>query len=299
MLGAKSEASLDYDLNIAQKNAKLYDNIAKQSQCKRTMLMSTLSEYGLNKVRDTHLALLSAYIDGSRALEVGCGSGRLAQELSKHAREFYGFDISFESVKRARRCSYSGLPSDSANNLFFVGNTLSLPFSDGFFDVIACSQVLEHVPNTAGALAEMWRVLKRKGIVSISVPNAAVVFYPLEFFSIIRHHGLRRLQALLSRQSDWASGEAYDRPFLPRQFVRLIKQSGFRILKFKTVLFYLWRRPYSDFITWLDQRRLIVPDVFIHWYSRLDRLLIESGLPMLRNLGTRQFILAVKDEKKN
>jgi SAM-dependent methyltransferase len=46
----------------------------------------------------------------------------------------------------------------------------SIPFSDGFFDVVLCSHVLEHVPDDLEAISEMRRVVKEHGWALINVP---------------------------------------------------------------------------------------------------------------------------------
>ena len=40
------------------------------------------------------------------------------------------------------------------------GDALTLPFADGTFDKIIASEVLEHIPDDVGAIAELTRVLK-------------------------------------------------------------------------------------------------------------------------------------------
>ena len=52
-----------------------------------------------------------------------------------------------------------------------VGDALSLPFSDNYFDRLICSEVLEHIPDYSGALAEIWRITKPGGRIGISVPH--------------------------------------------------------------------------------------------------------------------------------
>lgn len=45
-----------------------------------------------------------------------------------------------------------------------------MTYEDNFFDAIICSHVLEHVPDDAKAMSEMFRVLKPKGWAIINVP---------------------------------------------------------------------------------------------------------------------------------
>ncbi|MBW1707096.1 MAG: methyltransferase domain-containing protein, partial [Deltaproteobacteria bacterium] len=57
-----------------------------------------------------------------------------------------------------------------------AGSVLAIPFKDGFFDVVACYEVLEHVPyrNFAGALKELGRVSCRHVI--LSFPDVTSVY---------------------------------------------------------------------------------------------------------------------------
>jgi SAM-dependent methyltransferase len=52
-----------------------------------------------------------------------------------------------------------------------VGDALALPYSDGAFDVVIASEILEHVPEDRGAIAELVRVLRPGGSLAITVPR--------------------------------------------------------------------------------------------------------------------------------
>ncbi len=51
------------------------------------------------------------------------------------------------------------------------GDALSLPFPDASFDVVIISEVMEHIPDDKGVLAEMVRVLKPGGRIAVTVPR--------------------------------------------------------------------------------------------------------------------------------
>ena len=51
------------------------------------------------------------------------------------------------------------------------GDALALPFADETFDRVICSEVLEHIPDDLGAMAELARVLRRGGTMAITVPR--------------------------------------------------------------------------------------------------------------------------------
>jgi SAM-dependent methyltransferase len=51
------------------------------------------------------------------------------------------------------------------------GDALDLPYSDGTFDCVIASEILEHVPEDDRAIAELVRVLKPGGSLAITVPR--------------------------------------------------------------------------------------------------------------------------------
>lgn len=112
---------------------------------------------------------------GDRFLDLGCGEGR-----HLHAAYFaapvlaVGVDLKFEDVARTRAglAEIGALEAEGGRAAgLAVGNALALPFPDGAFDKIVCSEVLEHIPDYRAALAEIHRVLRPGGLLAVSVPR--------------------------------------------------------------------------------------------------------------------------------
>ena len=83
-------------------------------------------------------------------LEVGCGSGTLAQMLITDAKvEYAGFDIADEGVKKARL-------KNPDRGTFFVGNATDPDTYRIDYDGIVCVEVLEHILEDRGVI-ECWR----------------------------------------------------------------------------------------------------------------------------------------------
>ena len=96
----------------------------------------------------------------SSVLEVGCGEGHMQQALMRYPfAERIAFDIDAPIVAEARRIA--------PESRYLVADGQSLPFPDGRFDVVMATEVLEHVPDPARALAEMRRVSRRYVLVSV------------------------------------------------------------------------------------------------------------------------------------
>lgn len=55
-------------------------------------------------------------------------------------------------------------------NVDIVGNADVLPFKNEIFDVVICQAVLEHVSNPQKVVKEIYRVLKREGLVYAEIP---------------------------------------------------------------------------------------------------------------------------------
>lgn len=111
---------------------------------------------------------------GQRVLDLGCGEGRHAVHLfASEPVEVYGVDLKFSDVQTA--CTRAQPFGDAPGQLLFgVADAHRLPFADNSFDVVICSEVLEHIENYRGVLAEIDRVLKPAGVFAVSVP----AFFP-------------------------------------------------------------------------------------------------------------------------
>ena len=106
---------------------------------------------------------------GVRVLDAGCGNGRhLYEAFKKPGVDVVGLDLKSEDVTKARNMmrlmEKVGEGGDGAWGIF-TGDVTKLPFSDH------SSDVLEHIPDEAGAIREITRVLKPGEILVVSVPR--------------------------------------------------------------------------------------------------------------------------------
>ncbi len=112
--------------------------------------------------------------DGAWALDLGCGQGRHLHAIyyATKARAV-GVDLSVDDLKTARQGFEAAPNLDDPEPRWSVlaGNALTLPFADNQFDVIVCSEVLEHIPDYQQALTEITRILKPGGQLAVSVPR--------------------------------------------------------------------------------------------------------------------------------
>lgn len=106
-------------------------------------------------------------------VDVGAGF----ETYPRLVRERYGVSVLYADFNHQANLPLDGFPADRLDRAVTAGVT-RLPFPDGAFDVVLCSEVLEHLVRPIEALAELMRVARR-----------AVVLTSLE---ALAPHALRR-----------------------------------------------------------------------------------------------------------
>jgi SAM-dependent methyltransferase len=118
------------------------------------------------------------YPPGSRVLEAGCGVGAQTVILAGNSPQaaFTSIDISEESLAEAER----RVVGVGFTNVSFQGaDIFNLPFTTAHFDHIFVCFVLEHLPDPAGALEVLARVLKPGGSITvIEGDHGSAYFHP-------------------------------------------------------------------------------------------------------------------------
>lgn len=100
-----------------------------------------------------------------RVLDIGCGSGWMAERLQQHGTEAYGIDTSQAAI---------ALASEKVDpSRLKCGTLMSARFEAGFFDAAVAVHVLEHVEDPVAFATEARRILKEGGILLLRIPNIA------------------------------------------------------------------------------------------------------------------------------
>ena len=99
--------------------------------------------------------------DTGRALDLGCGDGRLTGLL--RAPEVVAADVSAVALERARRRLLEFRTVE-------LEPDAPLPFSDGEFDLVLCADTIEHVRDVQLLLSEARRVLRPGGRLAVATP---------------------------------------------------------------------------------------------------------------------------------
>jgi len=110
--------------------------------------------------RLAHLERLGVQLPARRALDFGCGVGRVTQALADRFAQVDGIDIAPTMIELARRANRHG-----ERCRYHLAESETLPFPDGTFDLVTSVLVLQHMPPTAAAraLRELARVVAPGG----------------------------------------------------------------------------------------------------------------------------------------
>jgi SAM-dependent methyltransferase len=109
---------------------------------------------------------------GMRVLDAGCGSGRhLCESFRTPGVDVAGVDLNRDDLGKAKGFLSLMAKEQKGRWLVAQADITRLPFTDGSFDVVICSEVLEHIEDNKTAVAELVRVLKPEGDLVVTVPR--------------------------------------------------------------------------------------------------------------------------------
>jgi ubiquinone/menaquinone biosynthesis C-methylase UbiE len=109
-------------------------------------------------------AMIEELNSGDKILDIGCGTGRLCNQVEEKGVEYHGVDISRKELELARKACPAGD--------FQLATMRNLPFEDETFDVIFHIASLHHLltkQERLEALGEAYRVLKPGGTFHLTV----------------------------------------------------------------------------------------------------------------------------------
>ena len=145
---------------------------------------------------------------GHRILDLGSGPGRHAFESLRRGAIVTAFDYDAAELKEAKNLfgamDETGETAEGGSGSVVNGDGVRLPFPDETFDRIIAAEVLEHIPDDDGAIAELARVLKPGGTLAVTVP------------------------AWLAERICWAITDEYHAPFVEGGHQRIYTEAGLR-----------------------------------------------------------------------
>lgn len=197
--------------------AGFFDNMAVGRD--QTIEESVIVNYE-QKVRQQTVLALTNLQPGDRVLDIGCGNGRDLSALGhRHPHiSITGVDISPVMLREASL----RLAAERLENIELkAADACALPFEDNTFDLVICSEVIEHIPDYKLAVDEIWRVLCPGGSLILTTPNWCSLY------------GLDRklLEWIRARRGKEPWDHTYDYWKTPVEVKSVLKDHSFKIIK--------------------------------------------------------------------
>lgn len=107
------------------------------------------------------VARFAPFRQTNRLLDIGCGSGVLLEAAHAAGWEAEGLEVSRPAVEHIRKMGFT----------VFNGELAEAHYPGAHFDVVTCSEILEHVPDPQALVTEVARILRPGGLFWATTPH--------------------------------------------------------------------------------------------------------------------------------
>ena len=214
---------------------------------------------------------------GDSVIDVGCGFGDEAAEMARRVGptgRVVGVDLSENMIGEARRRH----PASIVQLSWRIADARHLPFEDHSFEAGGAATLLQHLPDPAGVLQEMTRVLRPGGRLAVLEFDHATTF-------------LDSPDPETTRVICETSTTAFVQGWMGRQLPRLFRWAGLQDISVEpmTVLgaFDVAQLILGRHVNWLRDRGTLSSDVVERWWSQLAKA-DQAGV---FTMGTTTFLV--------
>ena len=140
---------------------------------------AVLSAHSRRGAADSAAYLLAHLRAGMDLLDVGCGPASITADLAERVAP--GRVVALDAAAGALEAARATLSDRGLSEQVEVtsGDVMALPFEDASFDIVHAHQVLQHLADPVGALAEMRRLTRPGGIVAVrDAVYSAMTWFP-------------------------------------------------------------------------------------------------------------------------
>lgn len=157
---------------------------------------------------------------GKTCLDIGCHTGYFTFRVAEHFKKVIGIDYRKENIELA----YLLFPSPKIT--YLVQDVMHLDFPPNSFDCVVMTEVIEHMMEPGRVLQSIHRILKPKGHIVLSTPNAVSL---KGFIDLLAFFPLRKmLKKVQAEKQDLGSEQDHYYNWDIITLTRLLERNGFR-----------------------------------------------------------------------
>ena len=249
-----------------------------------------------------NLVLIKKKAEKFRVLDVGCGDGIIARDIASYFEnaEIIGLDANVKSLEIARSKPH-------LDNLSYFQVDLAQVSLDelehfGKFDVVICSEVFEHVEDTAKLLDLIHFTLKKDGYLSFSTPSGWMYRVPrIWIVRLALSDPSVWYKLCLNPEKYWTEAVRMHPAIQPSKFIKLMKKRGYQVINRISSVPYLSQDPVEATRTqkrWKLMERVLpikAPMLFFYYFLLYEALM--NLFPPFRIFESR-FILLLQRQKQ-
>lgn len=139
---------------------------------------------------------------GAKVCDIACGHGMFVKHLSDLGFNCFASDVS------EMRCKHL----ENSNITCMVGTAEDTDWESDYFDFVTLQECLEHVVNPFLVMKETYRIVKKNGIIAITVPyydncsseNHVRLFLENDLYSLAKAFGCRQIKIMKIPYLNWS-----------------------------------------------------------------------------------------------
>jgi 2-polyprenyl-6-hydroxyphenyl methylase / 3-demethylubiquinone-9 3-methyltransferase len=187
----------------------------------------------LHDLNPMRLGFIDAISDlaNKKVLDVGCGGGILAEAMAKQGAEVTGIDASEKALAIARA---HALEENISLHYEYATAEIKAEENPGYFDVVTCMELLEHVPDFASVVQACSQLVKENGDVFFSTINRNLRAY---FLAIVAAEYLLKMIPKGVHQ--------YGKFIRPSELAAAARAAGLAVIKIQGVTYHPLTRSFQ------------------------------------------------------
>ena len=224
-----------------------------------------------------------------QVLDLGCGTGKLLHDLARFYcnAEFVGLDSNENSIRQAEL--------NNLSNCKFIKGQFYKTADLGEFDIVICSEVFEHVEDSARLLSVLSERVRNGGYLSISTPSGWMFRMPRPFnIRMLLSKPVKFFRLYLYPEKNWSEALYIHPAIQPDRLISSLKAYGFSLIHRQSSLWLISERGLLFRLLRANAKRkpIKVGIQLYHHVARLDALM--NVIPLFRVFESRFVLLMEK-----